>query len=110
MAPASTTSPSKNLMTSSAVLTKPTTSVESTPANTPKTASQGGKDLIDDTFYIQRQRWGTFISHLADGTPLVTSLTEELCLSATRFWLKGSQGGWDTAETKTYDSFVGGKL
>ena len=89
-------------MTSSAVLTKPKTSVGSAAAST--------RELIDDTFYIQRQRWGTFVSHLADGTPLITSLTEELCLSATRFWLKGSQEGWDTEETKTYDSCVGGKL
>ena len=89
-------------MTSSAVLTKPTTNVESAAAST--------RDLIDDTFYIQKQRWGTFVSHLADGTSLVTSLTEELCLSATRFWLKGTQEGWDTTEMKTYDSFVGGKL
>ena len=80
------------------------------PEVTTKTIVTETQDLIDDTFYIKRQRWGTFVSYLADGTPLITSLTEELCLSATRFWLKGSQEGWDTAETKTYDSFVGGKL
>ena len=80
------------------------------PEVTVKTIITEGQELIDDMFYIKRQSWGTFVSHLADGTPLVTSLTEELCLAATRFWLKGSQEGWDTAETKTYDSSVGGKL
>lgn len=66
--------------------------------------------LIDGLFYIERQRWGTYVSYRRDGTPLITSLTEELCIEATRFWLKGSQEGWDTVETRTYDSFVGGKL
>ena len=89
-------------MTSSAVLTEQTTSAESVAATT--------RELIDGAFYIKKQRWGTFVSYGEDGTPLITSLTEELCLSATRFYLKGLQEGWGEQETKTYDSYVGGKL
>jgi len=43
-----------------------------------------------------------------DGKCIVTSLTEEDCVRATRFILKGRQEGFD--ESKTYDSNVGGKL
>jgi hypothetical protein len=81
-------------MTFSEVLTEQTTSAESTPVSTPKTASQEERDLVDDAFYIKKQRWGTFVSYKEDGTPLVTSLTEEACLNATRFYLKGLQEGW----------------
>ena len=96
-------------MTSSAVLTEPTTNVESNQVHTAETATPTANALIDDAFYIVKQRWGTYVSHRGDGTPLITSLTEEACIAATRFWLKGAQEGWSD-ETKTYDSTVGGKL
>ncbi len=66
------------------------------------------KKLIDDAFYVQQQRWGTWDSTDKEGNGLVTSLTEDSCISATRFLLKGRQEGF--AESKTYESKVGGKL
>jgi len=65
-------------------------------------------DLIDDTFYLKQQRWGTWNSYDKDGKELVTSLTEEQCISATRFILKGRQEGF--SESKSYESVIGGKL
>jgi len=66
------------------------------------------KKLIDDCFYVEQKKWGTWDSSDKDGKGLITSLTEESCISATRFYLKGRQEGWP--ETKTYDGEVGGKL
>jgi hypothetical protein len=66
-------------------------------------------DLIDDTFYIERKKWGNFTSFNEDGKELVTSMTEELCLNATRFYLKGLQEGFPQPDS-TYTGVVGGKL
>ena len=66
------------------------------------------KKLIDDAFYVFQQKWGTWDSTDKEGNGLVTSLTEESCISATRFLLKGRQEGF--TESKTYDGNVGGKL
>jgi len=65
-------------------------------------------NLIDDAFYVKQQKWGTWNSHDKKNIPLVTSLTEEQCISATRFLLQGRQEGW--SESKTYSGEVGGKL
>lgn len=64
----------------------------------------------DDTFSIEKTKWGTYRSHDKEGKELITSLTEELCLDATRFYLKGKQDGWDSLSTTAYDGTVGGKL
>ena len=66
------------------------------------------KKLIDDCFYIEQKRYGLWDSTDKDGKGLVTSLTEEQCISATRYILKGRQEGF--AETKSYEGQVGGKL
>lgn len=66
------------------------------------------RELIDDCFYVEQKRWGTWDSVDKDGKCIVTSLTEEECVRATRFILKGRQEGF--GETRTYDSNVGGKL
>ena len=63
----------------------------------------------DEAFTVKRQRWGTFVSFDLEGNSLITSLTEELCVSATRWYLKAKQEGF-TEEAATYDSVVGGKL
>lgn len=65
-------------------------------------------ELIDDCFYVKEKRWGTWDSFDKDGNCIVTSLTEEECIRATGFILKGRQDGFE--ETKTYSSEVGGKL
>ena len=66
------------------------------------------KKLIDDCFYIEQKKYGLWDSTDLEGNGLITSLTEEECVRATRFYLKGKQDGW--SETKTYDGVVGGKL
>jgi len=47
----------------------------------------------DDAFTVKRQRWGTFVSHDLKGAALITSLKEELCVAATRWYLKARQDG-----------------
>ncbi len=66
------------------------------------------KKLIDDAFYVEQKRWGTWQSHYPDGKGIITSLTEEKCISATRWYLKCLQEGF--ADTKTHEGTVGGKL
>lgn len=67
--------------------------------------------VYDDSFTIEKMRWGTYTSVGLDGKRLITSLTEELCISATRFYLKGLQEGWpEEADGVSYDGYVGGKL
>ena len=66
----------------------------------------------DEAFLVRKQRWGTHVSYsLMDNRELITSLTLESCVAATRFYLKGLQDGWaDSVSGRTYDSAVGGKL
>ena len=67
------------------------------------------KKLIDECFYVEQKRYGLWDSTDKDGKGLITSLTEENCIMATRFYLKGLQEGWGD-DTITYDGTVGGKL
>jgi hypothetical protein len=66
------------------------------------------KKLYDDCFYVEQKKYGLWYSYDKEGKGLVTSLTEESCVNATRFYLKGLQDGWE--KTQTYDGTVGGKL
>jgi len=66
------------------------------------------KKLIDDCFYIEEKRYGLWDSTDKDGKGIVTSLTEEECVRATRFILKGRQE--DFVESKTHSGTVDGKL
>lgn len=66
-------------------------------------------NLIDEYFYVEKQRWGTWKSFTKDHKSLITSLSEEQCISATRFYLKGCQEGWES-DGRTYEGVVGGKL
>ena len=65
--------------------------------------------LIDNAFTVDRARWGTFRSYDHEGKGLITSLTEEACVNATRFYLKAQQEGF-TDEATSYDGEVGEKL
>lgn len=78
--------------------------------NQPETNSE--PKVWDNLFTVRKQRWGTYVScSVADDRELITSLTLENCVAATRFYLKGLQEGWaDSATERTYDSVVGGKL
>jgi len=66
------------------------------------------KQLIDDCFYVERKKYGLWDSYTPEGKGIITALTEEECIKATRWYLKSKQEGFE--ETQTYDSYVAGKL
>lgn len=69
------------------------------------------KQLIDDAFYVEEKKYGLWQSHYPDDTGIITSLTEEECVRATRWYLKAKQeGAFDKKSEVTYDGTVGGKL
>ncbi len=72
------------------------------------------KQLVDDEFYVEKKRWGTYQSYDKDENGLITSLTEEQCIAATRFLLKVRQeekNGNIVDETlKTYSGDIDYKL
>jgi hypothetical protein len=68
-----------------------------------------GATVIDGAFTVKKQKWGTFVSYAEDGTELITSLTEESCIAASRWWLKSRQDGFDD-NLPTYSGQVMGKL
>lgn len=68
------------------------------------------KTLIDDCFYVENQRWGTWKSYDKDGKALVTSLTSEACVAATRYYLKVKQENNLNDIGVSYEGTVGGKL
>jgi hypothetical protein len=49
------------------------------------------KKLIDDAFYVDEKKYGLWYSTDKEGNGLITSLTEESCISATRFLLQFQQ-------------------
>ena len=63
----------------------------------------------DNAFCVEERKYGLWGSSDKDGKGLITSLTEEQCVRATRFYLKGLQDGWEEPSTK-YEGTVGGKL
>ena len=65
------------------------------------------KKLIDDAFTVEKARF-LWHSKDKDGNGLVSALTEQSCIIATRFYLKGKQEGF--GDTKSYEGTVGGKL
>ncbi len=67
------------------------------------------KKLIDECFYIEQKSYGLWYSTDKEGNGLITSLTEQSCVQATRFYLKGRQEGWPEPE-KVHEGTVGGKL
>jgi hypothetical protein len=66
-------------------------------------------EWVDDAFRVEQKKYGLWDSYDKDGKCIVTSLTEEECVRATRFILKGRQEGFGDA-TITYEGTVGGKL
>lgn len=49
------------------------------------------KKLYDDAFYVEQKKWGTWDSYDLNDKCIITSLTEEECVKATRFMLKFKQ-------------------
>ena len=68
------------------------------------------KELIDETFYVEQSNWKTWKSYDKDGKPLVTSLTTEACVAATRYYLKLKQEDNLNDIGVSYEGTVGGKL
>jgi len=68
------------------------------------------KQLIDEAFYVEQSAWKTWRSFDKNETPLITSLTEETCVSATRQYLKWKQDGSLNDVGVSYEGTVGGKL
>ena len=76
---------------------------------TSKDSKPNQENLIDDAFYVNEKKYGLWDSTDLDGKGLVTSLTKEQCISATRFYLKGKQEGFSENDS-SYSGIVGGKL
>ena len=68
------------------------------------------KQLIDDAFYVEQKKYGLWDSYDKDGKGIVTSLTEEECVRATRFMLKLKQENRLNEVGSTYSGTVDGKL
>lgn len=67
------------------------------------------KELIDDVFYCEEHVWGTCSSYDKEGKCIITSLNKEICIDATRWYLKKiADGGFD--EAISYSGKVDGKL
>lgn len=67
--------------------------------------------VYDEAFWVKVQRWGTFVSVGPDDLEIITALTEEQCVAATRWYLKGLQdNSFKYNEGVTYSGEVGGKL
>jgi hypothetical protein len=49
------------------------------------------KQLIDDAFYVEQKKYGLWDSYYPDGKGIITALTEEECVKATRFILQVRQ-------------------
>lgn len=70
---------------------------------------EGNRPWVDDMFRLEHNRWGTWSSFDKMENKLVMALTEELCIEATRFYLKGRQEGFPS-EGVSYSGTVDGKL
>ena len=68
------------------------------------------KTLIDDCFYVEQSAWKTWKSYDKDGTALITSLTSEACVAATRYYLKLKQENLLNEVEVSHSSVVDGKL
>ena len=67
-------------------------------------------EWIDDTFRVDRKKWGTWQSHDKEGNGIVTSYSEEDCVRATRYYLKLKQENRLNEVDTVYEGTVGGKL
>ena len=68
-------------------------------------------DWIDDAFRVYKTKYGLWHSAAKNGEELVTAMTEDQCISGTRFYLKGRQEGWSGENSRVVNSgVVGGKL
>jgi hypothetical protein len=65
----------------------------------------------DGEFRVEQKKYGLWDSYDKEGKCIITSLTEEQCVTATRWYLKQIQENTlDKTLEKTYTLEVGGKL
>ena len=68
-------------------------------------------EWIDDSFRVEQKKYGLWDSYDKDGKCIITALTEEQCVTATRWYLKQIQENTlDKTVERTYSLEVGGKL
>ena len=68
------------------------------------------KQLIDEAFYVEHKKYGLWDSYDKEGKGIITALTEEECVKATRFMLKLKQENKLNEVGNTYSGTVDGKL
>ena len=66
------------------------------------------RKLIDDCFFVEEKKWGTWDSYDKDGKCIITSPNEQSCIDATRYYMKGLQEGF--SKVKSHQGTVDGKL
>jgi hypothetical protein len=65
-------------------------------------------EWIDDSFRVEQKKYGLWDSYDKDGKCIITALTEEQCVTATRWYLKQIQENTlDKTVERTYSSEVG---
>ena len=67
-------------------------------------------EWYDDAFRVDQKKYGLWGSYDKDGKGIITSLTEEECVRATRFMLKLKQENRLNEVGNTYSGTVDGKL
>ena len=68
-------------------------------------------EIIDDAFEVSESRYGLWNSEDLNGRKLLTSLTKDIVVEATRWYLKAeSEGTLDDCVIARGDGRVGGKL
>ena len=68
------------------------------------------KKLYDDCFFVEEKKYGLWSSTDKEGNGIITSLTEEECVRATRFMLKLKHDNMLNEIGNTYSGTVDGKL
>ena len=63
---------------------------------------------IDECFRVTKERF-LWTSYNKDGSGIISSLTKDQCIDATRFYLKGKQEGFPEPGV-VHEGVVGGKL
>ncbi|MFZ9204326.1 MAG: DUF7468 family protein [Candidatus Nanopelagicaceae bacterium] len=66
-------------------------------------------EWIDECFRVEQKRFGTWSSYDKEGQGILTTLSKEHLISATRWYLRAKQEGFPEL-TIQYDGTVGGKL
>lgn len=70
--------------------------------------TENGIKLYDDAFSVRKTRFGMYQSYDKEGNAIIMGLGEQQVISATRFYLKGMQEGFE--DSPTHEGVVGGKL